>query len=193
MAERALGYDVTMWLLRPLGIERARARLVAGLQGRVLEVGVGTGLTLRHYPEGREPAVGIDLDRTALGRAERRRRGRTALMAADVQALPFPDGAFDAAVVSLVFCSVAEPARGLAELRRVLKKGGELRLIEHVRSCRPAVARWQDWLAPGWLRCTGDCHFDRRTGEAVEAAGFVIEREEPHLGGIGVELRAFHR
>jgi len=190
MADRGLGYDVTMWLLKPLGIERARTRLVAGLSGRVLEVGVGTGLTLRHYRPGSGPVAGIDVDRTALERAQRRRRGGTALLAADVHDLPFREGFFDAVVVSLVFCSVRDPGRGLAELRRVLKPGGELRMIEHVRSGRPAVARWQDRVAPGWLRCTGDCHFDRRTQDAVRAAGFVIEQESGHVGGIGVEIRA---
>ncbi len=192
MAERGLGYDLTMWMLRPLGIERARARLVAGLEGRVLEVGVGTGLTLRHYPAGRAPAAGIDIDRVALGRAGRRRNGETALLAADVHSLPFRAAFFDAVVVSLVFCSVADPARGLAELRRVLRPGGELRMIEHVRSQRPGVARFQDFVAPRWLRSTGDCHFDRRTLEAVRAAGFVIEAEKAHLGGIAIEIKARH-
>ncbi len=183
-------YDVIMRGLALLGLERARRRLVEGVRGRVLELGVGTGLTFRHYDAGDGPAVGIDLDPSVLSRAAGRVRGRTALACADVQALPFRDGGFDTVVVSLVFCSVEDPARGLAEVRRVLRPGGELRLLEHVRSEGPRLGRWQDRLAPAWLRFTGGCRLDRRTVDAVRAAGFTIERERRPGRGLVAEIAA---
>jgi ubiquinone/menaquinone biosynthesis C-methylase UbiE len=93
------------------------------------------------------------------------------------EALPFRSGAFDTVVSGLVFCSVAEPRRGLAEVRRVLRPEGTLRMLEHVRSTRPWQARLQDRVQPVWTRLTGGCHPNRETERAVEAAGFQIDAD----------------
>jgi ubiquinone/menaquinone biosynthesis C-methylase UbiE len=110
------------------------------------------------------------------------------LVLASVEALPFRDGVFDTVVSALVFCSVADPVRGLAEVRRVLRPGGTLRMLEHVRSTRPWKARWQDRLQPAWTRFTGGCRWNRDTERAVEQAGFVIEPDGRRAKG---DMRRF--
>ena len=99
------------------------------------------------------------------------------LVCACAEALPFRDGTFDTVVASLVFCSVPEPARGLAEVKRVLRAGGRLRMLEHVRSRRAWKAKFQDRVRPLWTRLSGGCHPNRDTERTVETAGFVIEVE----------------
>ncbi|MFP2897088.1 class I SAM-dependent methyltransferase [Corallococcus sp. 4LFB] len=107
------------------------------------------------------------------------------MLQADVQALPFTDGSFDAVVSSLVFCCVDAPATALAEVMRVLRPGGELRLLEHVRAPHRAIATAQDLLTPAWRRLSGGCRLNRDTFRLVETAGFRILRREQRLGGVG--------
>ncbi|QRO03031.1 class I SAM-dependent methyltransferase [Archangium violaceum] len=172
-----------------LGLDRARHRLVAGLSGHVLEVGTGTGLLLPSYPPSVSSTVAIDIDPDMLARARLRRPG-VSLFQADVQQLPFPDGSFDAVVSCLVFCSVEQPARGLAEIHRVLRPGGQLRMLEHVRSPRPVLSRLQEGLDPLWCRLSGGCHLDRQTVPLVEASGFRIVQRARHLREAVEELVA---
>ena len=186
---RALLYDAFMTPLGWLGLDRARRRLVQGLSGRVLEVGTGTGLLLPAYPPSVSEVVAIDIDPEMLARARPRRPG-VSLLQADVQQLPFPDASFDTVVSCLVFCSVEDPARGLAELRRVLRPSGQLRMLEHVRSPRPTLASLQDRLNPVWSHLSGGCQLNRDTVSLVEAAGFRITQRARHLRDIGEELVA---
>jgi ubiquinone/menaquinone biosynthesis C-methylase UbiE len=180
-------YDLFMSPLERLGLSRARRRLVANLRGRVLELGAGTGLLFSAY-EG-APAVAIDIDASGFARA-RRRDPRVALVQADAQALPFRDGAFDAVVETLSLCSVQEPAAALREARRVLKPGGELRLLEHVLPPGPVLARAFRLLAPAWLRISGGCHLERRTALLVGPAGFTVTSARETARGIVTEIRA---
>jgi ubiquinone/menaquinone biosynthesis C-methylase UbiE len=110
-------------------------------------------------------------------RAARRRSPSTPLVRASAEALPFRAGAFQTVVSSLVFCSVPRPEVGLAEVRRVLADGGQLRMLEHVRSRGRFKARLQDAMQPAWTWVTGGCHPNRKTEAAVEAAGFRIEED----------------
>jgi ubiquinone/menaquinone biosynthesis C-methylase UbiE len=103
--------------------------------------------------------------------------------AASVEALPFRDGVFDTITSSLSFCSVPDPARGLAEVRRVLRPAGHLRMLEHLRSVVPWRARCQDLIQPVWTRIMGGCHPNRETERAVEAAGFRIDGAERRARG----------
>jgi len=168
-------YDPMLAVFEAFGLERWRRWLVAGARGRTLDIGCGTG---RNFPlYGNETSVlGLDPDRWALRRA-RRRGPRIPLVRGSAEQLPFRDGTFDTVVSGLVFCSVPDPKKGLAEVRRVLRPGGELRMLEHVRATKPLAARMQDFVQPLWTRVSGGCHRNRNTEASVESAGFEIQTE----------------
>jgi len=169
-------YDGLCAVLERTGLGRWRRWLAGGARGRTLDVGCGTGRGLPLYgPDVR--AIGLDPGWDSLGRARRRAPG-VPLVQGRAEALPFRGGTFDTVVASLVFCSVAEPARGLAEVKRVLRPDGRLRMLEHVRSRRSWKAAFQDRVQPLWTWASGGCHPNRDTERAVEAAGFVIETDD---------------
>lgn len=168
-------YDAMMALADRTGLARWRRWLVSGARGRTLEVGCGTGRNLPLYPPDVR-AVAVDPHPQNLARARRRAPG-VLLVRGSAEALPFKDGAFETVVSGLVFCSVPDPKRGLAEVRRVLGRGGALRMIEHVRSTSRLAARWQDLIQPAWTWVTGGCHPNRDTEQNVEAAGFQIDEQ----------------
>jgi phosphatidylethanolamine/phosphatidyl-N-methylethanolamine N-methyltransferase len=156
-----------------------RRDLWARVQGpRVLELGVGTGKNVRFYPDDVE-VVGLDISPRMLARAQRRlaRRGKVARMiVADAQQLPFPTSHFDTIVATFLFCSVPDPALALSEALRVLAPGGRILLLEHVLSDRWPLSLMMRWLSPLTARIWG-ARLDRRTGDAVHAAGFVELQE----------------
>jgi ubiquinone/menaquinone biosynthesis C-methylase UbiE len=168
-------YDAWMGVVERLGFGRWRAWLVRGAAGRTLDLGSGTGRNLALLPAG-VPAVAIEPFREPLARA-RRRAPSVPLVLARAEALPFRDGVFDCVLGGLVLCSVDDPAAALAEIHRVLRPGGALRVLEHVRDERPWAARMQDAVQPAWTRFTGGCHPNRDTERAISDAGFrVLER-----------------
>jgi ubiquinone/menaquinone biosynthesis C-methylase UbiE len=179
-------YDALCGTAERMGLGRWRRWLAAGARGRTLDLGCGTGRTLPLLPDGVR-AVGLDPSGDALRRARRRAPG-IPLVRGDAQALPFRDRAFDTVLAGLVFCGVPDPARGLGEVRRVLTRGGALRMLEHVRSERRWKARLQDAVQPAWTRLTGGCHPNRDTERAVEAAGFRIEADGRRARG---DMRRF--
>jgi len=163
---------------RELG-ERRR-ELLAGLSGRVLEVGAGNGMNFRHYPATVDEVVALEPEPYLRSKAElaaREAAVKVGVGSAAAYPLPLEGESVDAAVTSLVLCTVPDPQAALAELRRVLKPGAELRFMEHVRSDRPRKARVQDWSDRSriWPRMAGGCHCARNTVAAIEAAGFEIE------------------
>ena len=153
-----------------------RRRLLAGLRGRVVEVGAGDGRSFEHYPPTVSEVLAVEPDPTARMKAvERARSAAVPIEVVDgvAEALPAPDGAYDAAVVMGLLCSVPDPAAALAELRRVLAPGGELRFWEHVRSEHVlfrGVQRAVDELF--WTRALGGCRTTRDTEAAIRTAGF---------------------
>ena len=164
---------------RPDPVHRLlRRRLLAGLRGRVIEVGAGDGRSFEHYPPRVTELLAVEPDAEA--RAAARERARSASIPIDVvdgvaEALPAAGGAFDVAVVMGVLCSVPDPASALGELRRVVKPGGELRFWEHVRSERGLFRLVQqscDKLF--WTRSLGGCETTRDTEAAIRKAGFEI-------------------
>ena len=166
-------YDACCAVMERCGLGRWRRWLAGGAVGRTLDVGCGTG---RNLPlvDARARVIGLDPTRDSL-LAARRRAPYVPLVQGDAQALPFRDGAFDTVLSGLVFCSVPDPARGLAEVRRVLGPGGTLRMLEHVRATGALKARLQDRWQPLWTRLSGGCHWNRQTEQTVEAAGFHID------------------
>jgi ubiquinone/menaquinone biosynthesis C-methylase UbiE len=165
-----------------IGFGRWRRKLIGAIDERVLEVGCGWGHNFGHYgPAAQVTAFDVDLQRV---KAAARRKQPVALALADAHQLPWPSAEFDAVVGTLVFCSIPEPARALAEIRRVLKPGGQLFLLEHVRSDRGWLGSTQDFLAPAWLRVTGGCNLNRDTEAAVRAAGFIIEQKQVAFQGV---------
>ncbi len=161
------------------GFDRVRRALIGDLDGRVLEVGGGTGAMFQYYgPAARVDA--IEPDREFLAIAEERARrtdGRVRVTQGDGMALDFPDASFDAVVFGMVLCSVPSVERALAEAFRVLRPGGRLRALEHVRSTRPLSGIAMDLFNPIWLRLTKQgCNLNRRPREAIVSAGFVLEQ-----------------
>ena len=162
-----------------------RAYLTGNAAGRVLDIGAGTGINFAYYPAEAE-VIGIEPDPYMLRRAQARadRLGRQVkLLAESAEQLPFPDGAFNTAVATLVFCTIAEPERALGELRRVLRPGGQLRFLEHVRAKTPGWQRFQDFMTPVWRRIGAGCHPNRDTVSAIERAGFRIEELQHYAFG----------
>jgi ubiquinone/menaquinone biosynthesis C-methylase UbiE len=155
-----------------------RDRLVAGLTGRVLEVGAGNGLNFSHYPATVTVVLAVEPNPYLRGLAEQ--AAASALVPVRVvegvaEQLPAADGEFDAAVASLVLCSVPDQQRALAELRRVLRPGGELRFFEHVIAHdSPRLARTQRRLDRVWGLFAGGCHINRDTLTAITTAGFTV-------------------
>jgi len=188
----AATYDLGQWPGEHLGFRSLRARAVADLRGRVLELGAGTGLNFPHYRAAVE-VVAIEPDLVMRGRAAARARAAhvpIALVDARAEALPFTDGSFDAAAITLVLCSVGDVGHTLAELRRVLRPGAPVHLIEHVRAPQAPIAVLQTALTPLQRRVAGNCHLDRRTVDALRTAGFTIEDVRRRLGGSLVEVAA---
>jgi ubiquinone/menaquinone biosynthesis C-methylase UbiE len=176
-------YDMGLLPLELLILRRLRQQTFPVLKGNVLELGIGTGVNLSLYgPEAR--VMGCDASKEMLTwAAQRCTETCVGLTQSDVQRLPFADGSFDTVAASLLFCSVADPASGLAEVRRVLRSGGRLVLLEHTRG--NGVGAWlTDTLHPLWHAYARDCHLNRETARTVAEAGFQVERVEEHALGI---------
>lgn len=154
-----------------------RRELLAGARGRVVEVGAGNGINFEHYPASVAEVIAVEPEPYL------RRQAEKAALDAPVAVVPgvagsleLAPGSVDVVVVCGVLCSVPEQREALAEFRRVLRVGGELRFYEHVRSRRPGFARWQRRIDPIWSRAMGGCHTDRDTVAAIADAGFRLER-----------------
>jgi len=163
------------------GIADRRRVLLGGLTGRVIEVGAGNGLNFGHYPVAVTEVVAVEPEpylRQLAVDAARQAPVPVRVVDGSADQLPAADGAFDAGVASLVLCSVADQARALAELRRVIRPGGELRFMEHVRADTPGLARVQRLVDPVWPLFGGGCHASRDTLAAIHTAGFQVERVE---------------
>jgi SAM-dependent methyltransferase len=153
-----------------------RRKLLAGLAGRVLEVGAGNGLNFAHYPPGVTEVLAVEPEPYLRGLADvaaRQAPVPTRVVDGTAGALPAPDASMDAAVASLVLCSVPDQARSLAELHRVLRPGGQLRFFEHVRADTAGLARVQRLADLLWPTLVGGCHTSRDTVTAT-TAGFQI-------------------
>jgi ubiquinone/menaquinone biosynthesis C-methylase UbiE len=174
-------YDRLLAGTEDAGLAEMRHALLATASGRVLELGAGTGLNLAHYTDAVTELVMTEPDPHMAVRLRERlagdgtAAGQPSVIEAPAEDLPFDDGSFDVVVATLVFCTVEDPSRAVEEARRVLVEGGRLLYLEHVRSSRPGLARWQDWLQRPWGWFAGGCHPNRATGELLAGAGFWID------------------
>jgi ubiquinone/menaquinone biosynthesis C-methylase UbiE len=160
-----------------------RQRVISGAKGRVLEIGVGSGLNLPLYGDNVEEVIGIDISLELLAMAERaavlrsqRRHLQVRLLEGSAENLPstIADGSVDTVVITWALCSIPDVGAALAEAHRVLRRNGSLRFVEHGRSPDASVAWWQDRLTPLWRSCSGGCHLNRKTDDLLRSAGFRL-------------------
>ncbi len=182
----AATYDRKVGLAERIALGDLRRAFGAELRGETLEVAIGSGLNLPHYPPAVTRAVGVDLSRGMLARAARRAGefGRAvSLVQADAELLPFPDGSFDTVAISLALCTVPNPALALQELGRVCRPDGRIVLLEHVRSPVAPVYAVERLLSPLQERIIG-CHLTRQTAEVARGVGLTIRSERRRVFGV---------
>ena len=156
-----------------------RQRVVAAAEGRVLEIGVGSGLNFPLYGAKVTSVIGLEplpaLLRMARSRASSAKLPIT-LLDSSAEAIPLESGSIDTVVTTWTLCTIPNPPLALAEIRRVLRPAGVLRFVEHGRAPEPGVARWQDRIDPLWSRFAGGCHLNRKMDDLILGNGFRIER-----------------
>jgi ubiquinone/menaquinone biosynthesis C-methylase UbiE len=155
-----------------------RTRTIAAARGRVLEIGVGSGLNLPLYGSEVTEIIAIDPSSELLALARKHADNRTTLMSASAEALPFADDAFDTVVTTWTLCSIPSAAQALREVNRVLRPDGRLLFAEHGLAPEAGVARWQHRLTPCWRCLAGGCHLDRKIDDLITAAGFRLDSIE---------------
>jgi SAM-dependent methyltransferase len=158
-----------------------RRRLLGDAAGATVEIGAGTGANLPHYGSAVSRLALVEPDRHMARRLRRRAaeiRPSAEVVEATAESLPFEDGSVDTAVVTAVLCTVRDPAAALAEIRRVLRSGGQLLFAEHVRSDDPRLARWQDRVRAPWGVLADGCHPNRETLATIRSSGLEVERLE---------------
>jgi ubiquinone/menaquinone biosynthesis C-methylase UbiE len=174
-------YDRALKGTEEAGLREMRRETLAEARGRTIDLGAGTGANLGLYPDAVSELVLAEPDphmakqlRPKLGKS----RGDAELVEAPAESLPFEDASFDTAVFTLVLCTVPDPRAALAEAARILKPGGGLLFLEHVRSDDPGLARWQDRFEKPWRFCGDGCHCNRDTVATIEASPLELERVE---------------
>jgi ubiquinone/menaquinone biosynthesis C-methylase UbiE len=156
-----------------------RGRVVSRAIGRILEIGVGSGLNLRYYGDQTEQVIGLDPSAKLLAmaaHADRRSGLSVELVKGSAEIIPLEDNSVDTVLTTWTLCTIPDVSRALSEMRRVLKPEGHLLFVEHGRSPDDSVRRWQDRLNPIWKCIAGGCHLNRAIGDLIEVAGFRIER-----------------
>ncbi|MEU7631496.1 class I SAM-dependent methyltransferase [Nocardia sp. NPDC049220] len=174
----ALLYDPLLWAGERAGMGARRRDLLGHATGRTVELGSGTGLNLGYYPDDVDELILTEPEaamRTRLVRRLRRSRRSARVLDASAERLPFADDTVDTVVSTLVLCTVDDPDPVLREIERVLRPGGRLLFLEHVRSRSPRLAYWQDRLAVPWRRFAEGCHCNRATLELIRACGLELD------------------
>lgn len=183
------------WGMASQRLQEWRTRSVGGACGRVLEIGIGSGLNFPHYGRDVVEVVGVDPSKALLARAVRASNWmpfRIRLLCQSAEHLPYPDASFDSVVVTWALCSIPNVEEAIAEADRVLKPGGRFHFIEHGAAASPAICRWQKRLTPVWRRLAGGCHLDRRPDKLLEAAGFRLVSLEKGALVNGPRLVSYH-
>jgi ubiquinone/menaquinone biosynthesis C-methylase UbiE len=174
-------YDRMLAGTEEAGLREVRRQALAGAEGRTIDIGAGTGANVGLYPAAVTELVLAEPD-PHMVRKLHAKAGADGIQGQIVEApaehLPFEDSSFDTAVFTLVLCTVPDPAATLAEAARILKPGGRLLFVEHVRSPDPRLARWQDRLERPWRFCGDGCHCNRDTVATIEASPLTLEAVE---------------
>jgi ubiquinone/menaquinone biosynthesis C-methylase UbiE len=188
----ALVYDPFLWLGELAGLRRRRRALLSTARGRVVEIGAGTGLNTALYPDGLTEVILTEPDAAMRNKLERRlaRNGRDArIVDAPAECLPVADASVDTVVSTLVLCTVPDVERTLHEIARVLRPGGRLLFIEHVRAKSRLLAWVQDSLFEPWRSFACGCCCNRPTAELLRACGFHVETDEARWHGMPAIVR----
>jgi len=187
-------YDTVLAPTERAGVREQRRRMMEGVTGSVLEIAAGTGLNVPLYPDTADEVHAVEPDRHMLAKL----LGRASTSAvplhvyrADACHLPFADGVFDAAIIAFALCTIPDPSRALDEVHRVVRPGGTLRFLEHVRSANDATARWQDRINPLWSRVAGGCRLNQPTVEILASSRWEIDDLWRSGGGFVVAGQAF--
>jgi ubiquinone/menaquinone biosynthesis C-methylase UbiE len=170
--------DLTM---RQRNLAAYRSRVVPAAGGRVLEIGIGSGLNLPFYSRNAKHVIGLDPSPKLLSMARRNLRPNLSpveLIEGSAEAIPLDNGSVDTVVTTWTLCSIPDAGRALSEMYRVLNTAGRLLFVEHGRAPEPNVCWWQDHLTPVWKRLGGGCHLNRAIKMLIEDAGFRFERCE---------------
>lgn len=186
-------YDLVEGVPDLLGVRRLRQRLLRQASGKVLEVAVGTGKNLRYYPQGCR-ITAVDVSREMLRVAQKRAASLSvdvSFLSADGENLPFPDKSFDTVVSSLTTCTFPNPVLALQEMARVCRPVGRI-LLEHGRSNREWLGRWQDRHADQFAKPLG-CHWNREPLDMVRKAGLKVSSTRQFFFGVVHEIDAAPR
>jgi ubiquinone/menaquinone biosynthesis C-methylase UbiE len=154
-----------------------RRRIVGLARGRIVEIGIGSGLNLPFYGPGASEIIGLEPSQPLIDMATRRAGASgkpVAFIPGYAEAIPLDTGSVDTVVTTWTMCSIPDAGTALAEMRRVLKPSGDLLFVEHGRAPDPWVVRFQDWLTPAWRPLTGGCHLNRPIAELISRAGFEV-------------------
>ena len=186
-------YDLVMFPLERIWLGRIREALISKGSGLILEIGAGTGANFPYYPMKIEKLIVIEPDPGMILRSGLLKASDhpvPVIVQSDAQSLPFAENTFDTIVATLVFCTIPDPLLALREARRVLKPGGHLLLLEHVRLKGGLFSKIQDGLTPAWKHLAGGCHLNRDTLSLLKQAGFQIKNLSTLLGGLFVVVNA---
>jgi len=177
-------------------VQRERSEVVPQAEGRVLEIGVGSGLNFGLYDPGRiEAVIGVDPSEPMLAKARRRAAERglpVELHAVGGAEAPVEAGSVDTVLFTYTLCTIPEPGPALEAARRALKPGGRLLFCEHGASHEPGVNRWQDRLNPAWKRIAGGCNMNRHMPALLEAAGFTVRELDTHYIRATPKVLGYH-
>jgi ubiquinone/menaquinone biosynthesis C-methylase UbiE len=181
--------------MRNRDLAAQRKCLLPAARGRVLEIGIGSGLNLPFYPPEVDSLVGIDPSEKLLAMTRKKVPGlafTVELVRDGAERLSFENDSFDNVVTTWTLCSIAEAGAALSEMRRVLKPEGELIFIEHGQAPEPKVARWQDRVNPIWRRFAGGCNLNRPIEQMITGAGFAMTAFETGYLIKGPRTHTFH-
>jgi ubiquinone/menaquinone biosynthesis C-methylase UbiE len=157
-------------------LKEYRERIVSLAEGRVLEIGIGSGMNLPYYTDRATEIIGLEPHPKLLKRASQKsRRDRAMLIEGSAESIPLDRASVDTIVITWTLCSIPDLATALSEMRRVLRPGGQLLLVEHGLAPDEKVRTWQHRLTPLWKRLAGGCHLDRPIADVVESAGFRMK------------------